>query len=60
MDGYKWSAPFSVSSEGVMRVCLKKDDGNDQLQFRIAVRSGAKNSSYEVVFRPNSSISPYR
>ncbi|KAB2604886.1 hypothetical protein D8674_042145 [Pyrus ussuriensis x Pyrus communis] len=60
VDGYKWSAPFSVSSEGVMRVCLKKDDGNDQLQFRIAVRSGAKNSSYEVVFRPNSSISPYR
>ncbi|KAM1191562.1 hypothetical protein PS2_011823 [Malus domestica] len=60
VDDYKWSAPFSVSSEGVMRVCLKKDDGNDQLQFRIAVRSGAKNSSYEVVFRPNSSISPYR
>ncbi|TQE02763.1 hypothetical protein C1H46_011592 [Malus baccata] len=60
VDDYKWSAPFSVSSEGVMRVCLKKDDGNEQLQFRIAVRSGAKNSSYEVVFRPNSSISPYR
>lgn len=43
-----------------MRVCLRKDTGNEQLQFRIAVRSGAKNSSYEVIFRPNSSLSPYR
>ncbi|KAM2018735.1 hypothetical protein ACFX1T_021631 [Malus domestica] len=60
VDGYNWSAPFSVCYEGIMRVCLKKDAGNDLLQFRIAVRSGAKNSSYEVVFRPNSSMSPYR
>lgn len=60
VDGYKWSAPFSVCNEGIMRVCLRKDTGNEQLQFRIAVRSGAKNSSYEVIFRPNSSLSPYR
>ncbi|KAM1609645.1 hypothetical protein ACFXTN_020154 [Malus domestica] len=60
VEGYNWSAPFSVCYEGIMRVCLKKDAGNDLLQIRIAVRSGAKNSSYEVVFRPNSSMSPYR
>lgn len=60
MDGYKWSTPFSVCNEGIMRVCLRKDTGNDQLQLRIGVRSGAKNSSLEVIFRPNSALSPYR
>lgn len=60
VDGYGWSSPFSVSTEGAARVCLKKDSGNDQLQLRIAVRSGAKSSSYEVIFRPNSLSSPYR
>ncbi|PRQ39555.1 putative vacuolar protein sorting-associated protein [Rosa chinensis] len=60
VDGYKWSTPFSVCNEGIMRVCLRKDTGNDQLQLRVGVRSGAKNSSLEVIFRPNSSLSPYR
>ncbi|PON64877.1 Phosphatidylinositol-4, 5-bisphosphate phosphodiesterase gamma [Parasponia andersonii] len=60
VDGYKWSTPFSVSNEGVTRICLKKDTGNDQLQLRVAIRSGAKSSSYEVIFRPDSSSSPYR
>lgn len=60
MDGYKWSTPFSVSSEGVMRVSLKNDTGSDQLLFKVEVRSGTKSSRYEVIFRPNSSSSPYR
>ncbi|XP_062108869.1 uncharacterized protein LOC133819601 isoform X1 [Humulus lupulus] len=60
VDGYKWSTPFSVCNEGVMRICLKKETGNDQLQLRVAIRSGAKSSSYEVIFRPDSSSSPYR
>lgn len=60
VNGYKWSTPFSVCNEGVMRICLKKDIGDDKLQLRIAVRSGAKMSSYEIIFRPNSSSSPYR
>lgn len=60
VNGYKWSTPFSVCNEGVMRICLKKDIGDDKLQLRIAVRSGAKSSSYEIIFRPNSSLSPYR
>lgn len=60
MDGYKWSTPFSVCNEGIMRIFLRKDTGNDQLQLRIGVRSGAKNSSLEVIFRPNSALSPYR
>ncbi|XP_017974971.1 PREDICTED: uncharacterized protein LOC18603726 [Theobroma cacao] len=60
VDGYKWSTPFSVSSEGVMRVSLKNDTGSDQLLFKVEVRSGTKSSRYEVIFRPNSSSSPYR
>ncbi|KAL5541456.1 hypothetical protein UlMin_009166 [Ulmus minor] len=60
INGYKWSMPFSVCNEGVMRICLKKDIGNNQLQIRIEVRSGAKSSAYEVIFRPNASSSPYR
>ncbi|KAK8983318.1 hypothetical protein V6N11_073414 [Hibiscus sabdariffa] len=60
VDGYNWSTPFSVSSEGVMRVSLKKDNGSDRLFFKVEVRSGTKSSRYEVIFRPNSSSSPYR
>ncbi|XP_022721975.1 uncharacterized protein LOC111279261 isoform X3 [Durio zibethinus] len=60
VDGYKWSTPFSVSSEGVMRVSLKNDTGSGQLFFKVEVRSGTKSSRYEVIFRPNSSSSPYR
>lgn len=60
VNGYKWSTPFSVCNEGVMRVCLKKDVGDDQMQLRVAVRSGGKSSHYEVIFRPNSLSSTYR
>ncbi|KAL5782083.1 hypothetical protein ACOSP7_007112 [Xanthoceras sorbifolium] len=60
VDGSKWSTPFSVSSEGVSRISLKTDTGSDQMQIRVAVRSGTKSSRYEVIFRPNSSSSPYR
>ncbi|KAK7348007.1 hypothetical protein VNO80_22555 [Phaseolus coccineus] len=60
IDGYKWSTPFSVSYEGVMRISLKKDVGDEPMQIRVAVRSGAKRSRFEVVFRPDSLSSPYR
>ena len=60
VDGYKWSLPFNVCSEGMMRVFLKRDCGNDEMQLRVQVRSGTKSSRYEVIFRPNSSSSPYR
>ncbi|KAJ4843890.1 hypothetical protein Tsubulata_025940 [Turnera subulata] len=60
VDGYGWSTPFSVSSEGSMRISLKKDAGDVQMHLRVQVRSGSKNSRYEVIFRPNSSTSPYR
>ncbi|KDP27978.1 hypothetical protein JCGZ_19058 [Jatropha curcas] len=60
VEGYNWSTPFSVCSEGMMHVSLKKDTGGDQMQLRIQVRSGTKSSRYEVIFRPNSSSSPYR
>ena len=60
VNGYKWSTPFSVCNEGVMCICLKKDIGDDQMQLRVAVRSGGKSSRYEVIFRPNSLSSTYR
>ncbi|KAF7837667.1 putative vacuolar protein sorting-associated protein 13A isoform A [Senna tora] len=60
MDGYQWSMPFSVNNEGVMRIILKKDIGDDEMQLRVVVRSGAKRSRYEVIFCLNSSSSPYR
>lgn len=60
LDGYKWSTPFSVHTEGVMCTSLKKDIGDDRMQLRVEVRSGGKNSHYEVVFRPNTLSSPYR
>ncbi|KAL4271464.1 hypothetical protein GQ457_13G023380 [Hibiscus cannabinus] len=60
VDGYGWSTPFSVSSEGVMRVSLKNDTGSNHLFLKVEVRSGTKSSRYEVIFRPNSSSSPYR
>lgn len=60
VDGYKWSTPFSVSSEGVMRIFLLKESGNDLMQLRVEVRSGTKNSRYEVLFHPSSLSSPYR
>lgn len=60
IDGYKWSTPFSVSYEGVMRLMLKKDSGDEPMLLRVAVRSGAKRSRFEVIFRPDSLSSPYR
>ncbi|KAM7278379.1 hypothetical protein ACFE04_005513 [Oxalis oulophora] len=60
VDGYKWSNPFSVSTEGMMRIILKNETGSDHMQLKVEVRSGTKNSRYEVIFRPNSSASPYR
>ncbi|KAJ7955294.1 calcium-dependent lipid-binding family protein [Quillaja saponaria] len=60
VDGYNWSTPFNVCTEGVMRIFLKKDIGNGQMHVRVAVRSGANSSRLEVIFRPNSLSSPYR
>ncbi|GKV06822.1 hypothetical protein SLEP1_g18658 [Rubroshorea leprosula] len=60
VDGYRWSIPFSVSSEGMMRISLKRDTGGEPLLIRVQVRSGTKGSRYEVIFRRNSSSSPYR
>lgn len=60
MDGYKWSRPFSVGSEGMMSIVLESDSGGREMIVRVAVRSGTGNSRYEVIFRPNSLSSPYR
>ncbi|XP_078179744.1 uncharacterized protein LOC144573852 isoform X2 [Carex rostrata] len=60
LDGYKWSAPFSIESDGVMCICLNSLTGNDQLFIRVQVRIGAKSSRYEVVFQLASLSSPYR
>ncbi|XP_033133174.1 uncharacterized protein LOC103833364 [Brassica rapa] len=60
VQGYGWSTPFSVCSEGAVRVPIGREDGTDQLLLRVQVRSGTKNSRYEVIFRPNSVSGPYR
>lgn len=60
MDGYEWSAPFSVASEGMMSIYLRSETGMDRTYLRIEVRTGTKKSRYEVIFRPNSFSSPYR
>ena len=59
-DGYRWSRPFSVGSEGVMSVLLESDTEGIEMNIRVAVRTGIQSSRYEVVFRPNSFSSPYR
>lgn len=59
-DGYRWSRPFSVGSEGVMSVVLESDTEGIEMNIRVAVRTGIQSSRYEVVFRPNSFSSPYR
>ena len=60
VQGYGWSTSFSVCSEGAVRVPIGREDGTDQLLLRVQVRSGTKNSRYEVIFRPNSVSGPYR
>ncbi|KAI3834068.1 hypothetical protein MKX03_035864 [Papaver bracteatum] len=60
MEGYNWSTPFSIGSEGLMCIHLKSNVGNDQISLRVEVRSGTKRSRYEVLFRPSSFSSPYR
>ncbi|XP_043726204.1 uncharacterized protein LOC122672780 isoform X2 [Telopea speciosissima] len=60
VEGYKWSTPFSIGSEGVMCVSMKNDTGSDCMYVRVEVRSGTKRSHYEVVFRPALLSSPYR
>ncbi|KAK2971030.1 hypothetical protein RJ640_025804 [Escallonia rubra] len=60
VDGYSWSAPFSVGTEGVMCISLINEITSDPMHLRVEVRSGTRTSRYEVLFRPNSLSSPYR
>ncbi|KAE9455056.1 hypothetical protein C3L33_13039, partial [Rhododendron williamsianum] len=60
LDGYEWSTPFSIETEGMMCVGLKNETRSEQIHLRVEVRSATKNSHYEVIFLPNSLSSPYR
>ncbi|XP_073302377.1 uncharacterized protein [Primulina huaijiensis] len=60
MDGYQWSAPFTIGTEGFMSICLRHESGSDQMHISVEVRGGTKTSRYEVIFRPKSVSSPYR
>ncbi|KAK6779427.1 hypothetical protein RDI58_021611 [Solanum bulbocastanum] len=60
LDGYDWSPPFSIDSEGVMCICLKNQTSHNLMHLKVEVRSGTKSSLYEVILRPNSFTSPYR
>ncbi|KAL0308081.1 UNVERIFIED_CONTAM: putative vacuolar protein sorting-associated protein 13A, partial [Sesamum angustifolium] len=60
MDGYRWSKPFAIGSEGQMSICLSSELGSDQMNLSVRVRGGTKTSGYEVIFRPDSFSRPYR
>lgn len=60
LDGYDWSPPFSIDSEGVMCIWLKNQTSHNLMHLKVEVRSGTKSSRYEVILRPNSFTSPYR
>ncbi|XP_031479692.1 uncharacterized protein LOC116250249 isoform X3 [Nymphaea colorata] len=60
LEGFKWSTPFSVESEGVMCIKLKSDVDSCVMYVRVEVRKGSKISRYQVIICPVSSSSPYR
>ncbi|KAL3831089.1 hypothetical protein ACJIZ3_019891 [Penstemon smallii] len=60
MEGYQWSTPFFISSEGLMSISLRSDSGSDEMHLSVEVRGGAKTSRYEVILCPSSFSSPYR
>ena len=60
VDGYRWSHPFSVESEGVFHVELEAEEGGSHLVIRGEIRNGVKDSRYFVVFRLAARQSPYR
>lgn len=60
LDGYQWSPPFTIGTEGVMCICLRNEITSDEMHLRIEVRGGTLSSRYEVILRPNSFSSPYR
>lgn len=62
VDGYKWSQPFSVDTEGVIHIILHSDQDRDDsdLVIRAEVRNGVKGSRNFVVFRLAARQSPYR
>ncbi|KAG0559465.1 hypothetical protein KC19_10G107200 [Ceratodon purpureus] len=60
VDGYKWSHPFSVDSEGIFHIELEAEQSGPGLVIRGEVRNGVKDSRYFVVFRLAARQSPYR
>ncbi|KAG0568137.1 hypothetical protein KC19_7G189300 [Ceratodon purpureus] len=60
IDGYRWSQPFSVDTEGVFHVTLQAEEDDSCLVIRGEVRNGVKDSRYFVVFRLAARQSPYR
>eukprot|EP01018_Ginkgo_biloba_P025446 Gb_15429 [translate_table: standard] len=60
IDGYKWSNPFSIESEGMMRISLRSELDESPLYLRAEIRNGTKDSRFLVIFRHASVSSPYR
>lgn len=60
VDGYKWSQPFSVNSEGIMHINLKSELDESPLYLRTEVQTATKESRFLVIFRHASVSSPYR
>lgn len=60
LNDFRWSSAFSIQFEGAMCLPLKSETGSDQMFVRVEVRSGTKQSRYEVIFRPHCFSSPHR
>lgn len=60
IDGYKWSTPFSVDTEGISHILMRSDHNEKNMIIRADIRNGTTESRLLVIFRHMSLVSPYR
>lgn len=60
MDGYEWSTPFCVDSEGISHITLRSEETSNKMFIKAEIRNGTTESRYLVIFRHVSFNSPYR
>eukprot|EP00250_Pteridium_aquilinum_P021886 c25256_g1_i1 orf=924-13886(-) len=60
VDGYEWSTPFSVESEGTLHILLQSGNSSNQMLIKAEIRNGTTESRYLVIFRHVSFTNPYR
>ncbi|KAH7429913.1 hypothetical protein KP509_09G071300 [Ceratopteris richardii] len=60
MDGYEWSSPFTVESEGVSHIIFQSKTHENSLLLKVEIQNGTTESRFLAIFRHASFISPYR